>query len=103
MWFMLVRMSTTGYAAAGSTGSQGLARATEIAGSLAAIAGWLLRDRGEASLPALLALGTVPAMLIGGLAAVPFGERAYEVPVLVLGVLWMALGAFLLRGRYRAA
>lgn len=64
-------------------------------------AGLSLRRRLRAHLPLWLGLITVPALLIGGLAAELLGERALEAPLAALGVAWIALGIQLLRGRYR--
>jgi ABC-type uncharacterized transport system permease subunit len=65
-------------------------------------AGLSLRRRLGAHLPLVLGLVTVPALLIGGLAAELIGERALEVPLVALGVAWIALGVRLSRGRYRS-
>lgn len=65
-------------------------------------AGLSLRTRLGAHLPLVLGLVTVPALLIGGLAAELIGERALEVPLVALGAAWIALGVQLSRGRYRS-
>lgn len=65
-------------------------------------AGLSLRSRLEAHLPLVLGLVTIPALLIGGLAAELVGERFLEVPLASLGAAWMALGVQLCRGRYKA-
>jgi hypothetical protein len=65
-------------------------------------AGLSLRRRQEAHLPLVLGLVTLPALLIGGLAAGLLGERALEVPLAGLGAAWIALGVPLGRGRYKA-
>ncbi len=64
------------------------------------VAGLSLRRRLDASLPLVLGLVTLPAVLAGGLAAIALGERVLEVPLVLLGALWVALGTLLLRGRY---
>lgn len=64
-------------------------------------AGLSLRRRMGAHLPLLLGLFTFPALVIGGLAAELIGERALEVPLVALGLAWIALGIRLSRGRYR--
>jgi hypothetical protein len=66
------------------------------------IAGLSLRRRLGAHLPLVLGLVTFPALLVGGLAAELIGERALEVPLVALGVAWIALGVQLARGRYRS-
>lgn len=65
-------------------------------------AGLSLRGLLEVHLPLWLGLVTVPALLIGGFAAELVGERALEVPLVALGVAWIALGVQLSRGRYRS-
>lgn len=65
-------------------------------------AGLSLRRRMEAHLPLVLGLVTIPALLIGGLAAELLGERSLEVPLASLGAAWMALGVQLCRGQYKA-
>ena len=64
--------------------------------------GLSLRRRLEAHLPLVLGLVTVPALLVGGLAAELFGDRALELPLVALGAAWMVLGVQLLHGRYRS-
>jgi ABC-type uncharacterized transport system permease subunit len=64
-------------------------------------AGLSLRRRLGAQLPLVLGLATVPALLLGGLAAELLGERALELPLVALGVAWVVLGLGLARGRYR--
>jgi hypothetical protein len=53
------------------------------------------------SLPLTIGLATVPAILTGGLAAQVLGERASELPLVVLGAAWVVLGVRLAQGRYR--
>ncbi len=68
-----------------------------------AIAGTHVRRlvRGLAgTLPLALALATVPALLLGGLAAAVVGERALELPIVALGAAWAMMGALLMRRRY---
>lgn len=65
-------------------------------------AGLSLGRRLEARLPLVLGLVTVPALLVGGLAAELMGERALELPLVALGAAWMVLGVQLSRGRYRS-
>ena len=65
-----------------------------------AVAGVQLRRGRRAVLPLALAIGTVPAILVGGLLMAVLGERALEIPLLALGSAWIALGAYLARGRY---
>lgn len=65
-----------------------------------AVAGWQLRRTQRAVLPLAMAIGTVPAILLGGLLMAVLGERALEIPLLGLGCGWIALGAHLARGRY---
>lgn len=62
--------------------------------------GLSVRRRLGSPLPLVLGLVTVPALLLGGLAAEIMGERALELPLLALGVAWMVLGVQLSRGRY---
>lgn len=62
--------------------------------------GLSVRRRLGSHLPLVLGLVTVPALLVGGLAAELLGERALELPLVALGVAWMALGVELSRGRY---
>lgn len=64
------------------------------------VAGSSLRRRLGSRLPLGLGLVTVPALLLGGLAAALVGERALELPLVVLGVAWTALGERLARGHY---
>jgi len=66
------------------------------------IAGVTLRRGLGAQLPLVLGLATVPALLLGGLAAELLGERALELPLGALGVAWIVLGLRLARGRYRS-
>ena len=65
------------------------------------IAGLSLRQRSSAHLPLALGLATLPALLLGGLAAELIGERALELPLVALGVAWVVLGVHLAKGRYR--
>lgn len=57
----------------------------------------------HAVLPLLLAVITVPAVIAGGLLMMLLGERALEIPILVLGAVWAALGVSMIQGRHRAA
>jgi hypothetical protein len=77
------------------------AMATANVGVLACLvlAGLSLRRGRGAHLPLFLGVATVPALLLGGLAAALFGERALEVPLVALGAGWVALGIQLFRGR----
>lgn len=62
--------------------------------------GLSVRRRLGSHLPLVLGWITLPAILVGGLAAELLGERALELPLVALGVAWMALGVELSRGRY---
>ena len=64
-------------------------------------AGLSLARRLQARLPLVLGLVTVPALLVGGLAAELMGERALELPLVALGAAWLVLGFQISRGRYR--
>ena len=66
------------------------------------IVGLSLRRRLDRRLPLALGLVTLPALLVGGVAAELLGERALELPLVALGAAWMALGVQLFRGRYRS-
>lgn len=68
-----------------------------------AVVGVYLRRHLGRGLPLLLAVLTVPAVMAGGLLMMLLGERALELPILVLGVAWTLLGISMVRGRYRAA
>jgi hypothetical protein len=65
------------------------------------IGGIKLRQQHGALLPLVLAVATLPALLVGGLLAMVVGERALEIPIVVLGVAWAALGLSLLRRQYQ--
>jgi hypothetical protein len=54
------------------------------------------------TLPLVIGVTTMPAVLVGGLLAAMFGERLLGVPLVALGAAWVALGGNLLRGRYAA-
>ena len=41
--------------------------------------------------------------MAGGLPMMLVGERALEIPILLLGATWIALGVFMIQRRYRAA
>ena len=56
------------------------------------VAGWL---------PLMLGLLTVPAILMGGALAAVLGERALEVPILALGLIWTVFGVCLATRCYR--
>jgi len=64
-------------------------------------AGLSLRHHRDSYLPLGLGLTTVPALLIGGLAAEVLGERALELPLAALGATWVVLGVQLSLGRYQ--
>jgi hypothetical protein len=65
------------------------------------IGGINLRQQRGALLPLVLAVATIPALLVGGLLAMVAGERALEIPIVVLGLAWAALGLALLRRQYQ--
>lgn len=48
--------------------------------------------------PLAVGLGAIPLFLVFGLASNFLGERLLEVPVLAIGLLWVALGVSLIRG-----
>lgn len=63
------------------------------------VAGNLLRRMGD-TLPLALGLVTVPAIVAGGLVSTVAGDRALEVPLVMLGMVWTVLGVRLAHGRY---
>lgn len=68
------------------------------------IAGMQIKRRVEGTagwLPLMLGLGTVPAILMGGALTAVLGERALEVPILALGLIWAVFGVCLATRRYR--
>lgn len=62
------------------------------------IVGLSLRGGGRAlgALPFVLGAGTIPAVIVGGALSM-IDERLLEVPIVVLGSMWMALGVALVR------
>lgn len=62
-----------------------------------AVVGLDLRRRLHRVLPLLIAVMTVPAVVAGGLLMALVGERALEMPILLLGGAWTALGMSMLQ------
>lgn len=62
------------------------------------VVGLRLRGTGVAvgGLPLLLGVGTIPAVVVGG-ALSAIDERLLEVPIVVIGLVWVTIGLALLR------
>lgn len=67
------------------------------------VGGSEVRRQQGALLPLVVAVATIPALVVGGLLATVAGERTLEVPIVALGAAWVAIGLSLLRQEYQAS
>ena len=80
----------------------GIALATGLILLSLIVSGIVLWPRMRWTLPLVIGVMTMPAVLVGGVLAAMFGERLLEVPLVALGAAWVAFGGNLLQGRYAA-
>ncbi len=86
-----------------SVAGAGMATANVLVLVGLALVGLYLRRHRRVVLPIVLAIATVPAVMAGGFLMMLLGERALEIPIVILGVGWTMVGASTARGRYSTA